>query len=744
MKAPSGQERAFCWIVIGVLSLSCHYVIAEPSGSAGDGGGSEHLPNSRCLWLRQPGPVPGLLTHRTEQIDLMRPVSELLHEVFLVSEANIREHDLEGFVWADDPETCILYGDPVTWAEYKHALGAKFRAEDKLIMSSLISNRGGDTVCVSDDIISSGAKCKTGFDGMKEEENILFLGEIQTDSVSGAYLNNKGKTGYIFDMYQFGDNSSEQSRFVCKQTGISKAHFGLLKTLKSAIREYVKLTSSLEFEKSDQLVEDCPNLLSTAILRVKGDWEFGDTVNHSRTVEVQGICDDIWNNHYKRSILNYLFEDNYGTIQGILSSTNLNIKNIRVLDQNLRGYVSWNNKVQQATKFVQQGLQNELSDIKKTLTLLINFNILEKFETARHNNRVARFELLFSIFNRAESLVIESRRLLEKVMRGLSEDSMCALDTEGKISCQQDAGLLSLKDHTITITTKARKLEIKTVSQANCLFLDNGELFEGQDEIFVYDGDFFHSTRHSVPINCATKMKDDKYSCKQYFSVPRDGGKGPDQLSKDVFYILTPKGVLIQNMGSPTKLVYGRGEESIILTKEPSWIKKKDFPIQIAGGKNFEFDSLVTVSSEINLNFKILHYNRNKHFDYSKFKELHKATLKSVTFEKLYGSFTQLFRNNFAVRIVSVTGVTCAIILLLVVCCFIYYCCSHGKQGNRRYLRYSRRTGGAVISGDPRPPVPSAPQDISEDTGKESRRRRRDTDPENRKLDRLQRLLNRL
>ena len=200
MKAPSGQERAFCWIVIGVLSLSCHYVTAEPSGSAGGEGGAEHLPNSRCLWLRQPGPVPGLLTHRTEQIDLMRPVSELLHEVFLVSEANIREHDLEGFMWADDPETCILYGDPVTWAEYKHALGAKFRAEDKLIMSSLISNRGGDTVCVSDDIISSGAKCKTGFDGMKEEENILFLGEIQTDSVSGAYLNNKGKTGYIFDM----------------------------------------------------------------------------------------------------------------------------------------------------------------------------------------------------------------------------------------------------------------------------------------------------------------------------------------------------------------------------------------------------------------------------------------------------------------------------------------------------------------------------------------------------------------
>ena len=98
-----------------------------------------------------------------------------------------------------------------------------------------------------------------------------------------------------------------------------------------------------------------------------------------------------------------------------MSSTNLNVKNLRILDTNLRGYVNWNNKIIQETRLIEKQMGEELKDVKKTLTLLINFNILEKFETNRHNERIQQFELLFSIFNRAEALVIEGRRLLEKI-----------------------------------------------------------------------------------------------------------------------------------------------------------------------------------------------------------------------------------------------------------------------------------------------------------------------------------------
>ncbi len=744
MKVFGERGRAPQYLLIGLLIVSpCDVTSESQDGQDSDTGERELLPKSRCLWLQQPGPVPGLLTHREEKVNLMGPVTELLSEVFLLMEDNIEEHEVEGYIWAGDPGNCVKYGDPISWTEYSHDLGGKFKVDDKLIMSSLISNRGGNTVCVSDHLVNTGEFCQKGFNDMKEEENITFVGTINSNSIMGAYLQNKGKIGYLFDMYQSETNNS--SKFVCKQTGISRAYLGLLATLKSAIREYIKLTSSLEFDKKDEIVEDCPNLLSTAILKAKGKWDFGDIINSTQTEEISSICDDIWNNHLKRSIFSYLFQDNFHTLQGIMSSTNLNIKNLRILDTNLRGYVNWNNKIIQETRLIEKQMGEELKDVKKTLTLLINFNILEKFETNRHNERIQKFELLFSIFNRAEALVIEGRRLLEKILRGLSEDSMCALDNQGKISCQQDAGLLSLKDHTITITTKARKIEIKSVSQANCLFLDNGKIFKGQNDIFVWDGDFFHSPKLSVPVKCAVEMKDEKYSCKQYFEEPTgEEGKGwPDQFSKNVFYVLTSKGVFVQNLGNPAKIVFKNGDKSIILTSEPTWIRKADFPIQLAGGKKFSFESLVTVSSEINLNFKIIHHDRQTHFDYSKYRELHKSSLKAISFEKLYGSFTQLFKNNFAVRIISVTGVLCASILMMVLICFIIYCCSHSKAGNRRYLRYSRRTGGAVITEEPRPP-PSAPEETVAELGKDHRRRGRESTPESRRLDRLQRLLRRL
>ena len=428
---------------------------------------------------------------------------------------------------------------------------------------------------------------------------------------------------------------------------------------------------------------------------------------------------------------------------GILSSSNINLRNIRILDKNLRSYVNWNNKMIQGLKIFNKHFKDELKHVKDAIILMANFDLLEKFENNRHATRIMKFQLLFSIFNRAEHLVSEGRRLIKKVLRGLSHNTGCAIDKMGKISCQEDEGILSIQHYTVTVITKARRLEIKQISQANCLFLDNGEIFEGNSNIFVSNGEFYHSPKLSVSKDCATKMNDTKFSCTQYFKT--SGGKGwyPDQLDEEVFYILTKNGVYLQNMGGPTKIIYGsQGENSMILTKSPTWIHNFQFPIQLAGGQKFDFNNLMSISKEIELNFKILQFDRKTQFDYSKYKKLHMSTFTSINLEQFYGSFSKLFNNNYAVRVISVAGLIAMILVLIMCATFGIYCCSRSASGNRRYQKYSNRHGGIEITRPSRniETLPTAPPEDLKDRPTARRSRER---PDNNK-DRLQRLLNRL
>ena len=736
------RRKVFRRILIGLLTLVSPRVGAEQSKEsdlATDTGDGENLPPSRCLWTQQPGPVPGLLTHRQEKVDMLQPLRELIAEWELLKEEKIFEHEKSDYIWSPDPIMCTHFGDPIAWEDYRHNLGSTLSSTDKLIMSSLITKQSGGTVCISDKVVNTGDDCKQGFIDMQEKENILFLGSIEEDIITGAYLSNEGTIGYLFDIQ--GENVT--GRFVCRQTGISRAYFGLITSIKNAINEYVNMVNALEFEPETDIIEGCPNFLSVTILKQSFQWGYGENVNQSLKEDVLLKCNQLWDNNKKRSLFSYLFEDDHSTLMGILSSSNLNLKNIRILDKNLRSYVNWNTRMVQSLKIFNNHFKEELKHVKNSIILMANFDLLEKFENNRHASRIMKFQLLFSIFNRAEHLVSEGRRLIKKVLRGLSHNTGCVIDKMGKISCQEDEGILSIQRYAVTIVTKARRLEIKQISQANCLFLDSGEIFEGNSNIFVSNGEFYHSPQLSVSKDCATKMNDSKFSCTQYFKT--SGGKGwyPDQLNEEVFYILTKNGVYLQNMGGPTKLIYGRqGENSMILTKSPTWISNFQFPIQLAGGQKFDFNNLMSISKEIELDFKILQFDRKTHFDYTKYKKLHQSTFTSINLEQFYGSFSKLFKNNFSVRIISVAGLVSMILVLIICILFCTYCCSKSESGNRRYQKYSNRHGGIEITGRSRnrDTLPTAPPEEPKDRPTARRSRER---PDSNK-ERLQRLLNRL
>ena len=67
---------------------------------------------------------------------------------------------------------------------------------------------------------------------LQHKVNIIFLGEIE-NGIQGVYLGNQGKIGYFFDIEQSPGNFT--GNFVCQQTGISKAYFGLIEIIKLSL-----------------------------------------------------------------------------------------------------------------------------------------------------------------------------------------------------------------------------------------------------------------------------------------------------------------------------------------------------------------------------------------------------------------------------------------------------------------------------------------------------------------------------
>ena len=91
----------------------------------------------------------------------------------------------------------------------------------------------------------------------------------------------------------------------------------------------MKLTSALDFEGGGwgdlTSLDKCPGILVNNINQV---YEFeGDLT------QISGVCEDIWEDDRKgRSLISYLFSDDFKTIQHLMSTTNTNLKNVGIME----------------------------------------------------------------------------------------------------------------------------------------------------------------------------------------------------------------------------------------------------------------------------------------------------------------------------------------------------------------------------------------------------------------------------
>ena len=702
------------------------------SGEVSPGGETEGaLPRSRCLWSESLGPIPGHGVQHTERLDTLSPASELAKEIIDMESRGIEKHEIEGYIKTKDPFACLIFGNPIVWDTFK--LGGDFSSDDHLLMNTIISTEMNHTICFSDWVLNWGNVCKEGLTGLKEE-NIFFskIEELGKDYLQGVKLTLGGKIAQFYPINdQFEAEENITGNYVCKSTGLSDSHIGLLSAMREALREYANMISYLDFDGESRLIEDCPNLLTEAILKAKGLNDIrGNPIRETDLDHAKETCVNIMSSRQKKSLLSYIFTNRHETINNLLSSSNKHLLNIRILDHNLRKLLNFTDQQRKDTILLQRTFGENLRQLKSSWLFQQNIDNIKEYETFKDRRRDRETGHLYDTFNRAELLIRHGRRLIDKIMRSLSEADNCFLGFMGDITCTKGHSILTVKDHVISITSRATKLEIKTITQPKCLFLNNYTIFAGNGQLFVKDNDLLHSSEISTTIGCVTKMRDNKYDCSPFFTKLRgDGEGGPDQFSSQIFYVYTEFGVYLQNMGGSISIAL-EGSKSLIITKQPQFISKDKFPIQISG-KKFRFSDLEATSMETNLNFQILKDGRQK-LNLHYLREKNKNDLVTLNLNKIYGSFSELYDNNFTVRAVSISSIISVGLILLICIIFCIHCCSRGRAGERRYLRYRRRQDPPLDSTREEQPPASAPPAVPE-----SRRR---ADPESK----LQRLLSRL
>ena len=703
----------------------------ELKGDTSPGGESESaLPKSRCLWTESLGPVPGHGVQHTERLDTLGPAAELAREIIDMETRGIENHQIKGYIKTDDPFSCLTFGNPIVWDTFE--LGGDFSSDDHLLMNTIISTEMNHTVCFSDGVMNWNNVCEDGFTGLKEE-HIYFsnVKELGKNYLQGVKLTLGGKIAQFYPLNdQFETEENVTGNYVCKSTGLSDSHVGLLSAMREALREYSNMISYLDFDGESRLIEDCPNLLTEAILKAKGLNDMrGRPIRESDLEKARETCVNIMSPRHKKSLLSYIFTNRHETINNLLSSSNKHLLNIRILDHNLRKLLNFTDQQRKDTILLQRTFGENLSQLKSSWLYQQNIDNIKEFETVKDRRRDRETGHLYDTFNRAELLIRHGRRIIDKIMRSLSEAGNCFLGFMGDITCTKGHSILTVKDHVVSITSRATKLEIKTITQPKCLFLNNYTIFTGNGQLFVKDNDLLHSTEISTTIGCVTKMRDNKYDCSPFFAKLRGDGEGPDQFSSQIFYVYTEFGVYLQNMGGSISIAL-EGSKSVIITKQPQFISKDKFPIQISG-KKFRFSDLEATSMETNLNFQILKDGRQK-LNLHYLREKNKNDLVTLNLNKIYGSFSELYDNNFTVRAVSISSIISVGLVLLICIIFSIHCCSRGRAGERRYLRYRRRQNLPQDSTREEQPPASAPPAVPE-----SRRR---TDPESK----LQRLLSRL
>ena len=707
-------------VIASVLLLSGATRSQESPGVNSAGAGADSGPlleSSRCAFSTSETLVPGLAVDREWDTGIGEPLIELILEYLgLMEEVLIPHEVLPGYIVSRSLRGCWVFGELTPWVEYVDEIGRGLSGDDKLVLESLIGNRLAETMCVSGNYQLIGrAQCLKNMVESLGEQGMNWVGQLKEDTLQSVVA----RVNKIIDdsvIGEPGDPDTMTGRFVCKETGLSRIWMGLVEEIEDLMTGMGQNILALDFKRTHKVSAD-DHIVDSLFLMIREAYELKGGKGRSWDEEAKRFYLKFWPKprNSRSGLLSYIFTDSHKTLSNVLQTANTNLKNINILDREIRGLTWGLNKTMMELITLKQALTLSKVEADQNIKRLIIFREMSAFTAKIQSEVLARQNLLYNIYNHVGVINGVAREKFDKILSGLSDEKSCGMDGEGTFSCQRGAGVLYRKGNRFVLTNRVRKLEIKEVSLAKCLMDSDGLVFIGNGEIFVKDSSFFHSNKLTVPVTCVTHMNDGQYACEMYYAQANDDSR-PDMLGENLFYLVQEGGVYIQSQGGSEQITDARGHVTFVHNK-PVWVPESEFPIQNREN-SIEFESLMSKSpGRGNSHHISLDYNRERNFQYGKYMMQNKNKLLNTGVQYIYRSFSHLFKNNKAVRAVSIAALVSSGVMILIFMSIIIFCCSRSREGSRRYLKYRQvtkptRTGREEVV-ESRPLPPTAPEAVA-------------------------------
>ena len=547
--------------------------------------GIQRLDSFNCLWTQSSQFAANEKTVRVNKYDLIGPLSSLIgHYHGLDNYLGSASTEWSGALECEDSAQCMQLGQPIRFQEInivdQPLPESGFILTDSFVTTSpedLLYCRVRERVYLHNNceqvMTQTADKYGVPMKGRDDlDAGIIYVAAIRRDQLTFVPVSDNGYQGkYLV-------HADELGRLVLKARKLLvKSMSNLLVTLEPFQNKFRNLHTNSE----------CKPTLAWGICRYLG-LDCTKTLTDNEQTRLDKVCDHLGpklRSVDKRGILDYIFLDQLKTLETLLSTANINMANIQLLDGNINSLYKYLVKFRYET-------QSSLNITARRLAAVHGESRVNQYMAELNMNKMIRLAEIHGRLNNIQILLMSHHHRMEAILeqlRPMTRDHAHSCDTNfrGFSVCQDGSAVLIDGDATeadgvLRVKSVAHVLQMTTVKYADCLDFDRDKAFVGTQRGFISDDNYLRSDNISVPQQCFTYFSDPNLKCSKYLVSKKDVPR-PQLLvtGKTLQFVKTLDYIFLQNsVDGVVNILDNKGVNHKIGHIVFS-LSKSDFPIRV-------------------------------------------------------------------------------------------------------------------------------------------------------------------
>ena len=545
----------------------------------------QRLDSFNCLWTHSTQFAANEKTVRVNNYDLLGPLASLIgHYYGLDNYLGSASTEWGGALECEDSAQCMQLGQPIRFQEInivdQPLPESGFILTDSFVTASpedLLYCRVREKVFLHsncEQVMSQTAdKYNVPMKGRDDlEAGIIYVAAIRRDQLTFIPVSDDGYRGkYLV-------HADELGRLVIKARKLLvKSMINLLVTMEPFQNRFKKLHTNSE----------CKPALIWSICRHLG-LDCTKTLTDNEQTRLDKVCDHLGpklKSVDKRGLLDFIFLDQMKTLNSLLSTSNINMANIQLIDGNINSLYKYLVKFKYET-------QTNLNITARRLAAVHGESRVNQYLAELNMNKMIRLAGIHGRLNNIQILLMSHHHRMEAILeqlRPMPRDHAHSCDTNfrGFTVCQDGSAVLVDDNATeaggvLRVKSVAHVLQTTTVKYADCLDFNTDKAFIGSQRGFILDDNYLRSDNMSVPQQCFAYFSDPNLGCDKYLvskkNVPR-----PQLLvaGKTLQFVKNQDYVFLQNSVSGTVSIVDKMNVYHQIGNAVFALSKNDFPIHI-------------------------------------------------------------------------------------------------------------------------------------------------------------------